>query len=222
MCGRYTLIQGEHAADRFGFVDFHETRIQPRFNIAPSQVVLTVIECDGKRLLVPMLWGFRPAWLTPGRIPPQINARAESLVEKPLWRGTLRRNRCLILADGFYEWRTLPGQKTKQPIHIRLAQGDLFAFAGLYAEDADGNPTCAIVTTSAEGHDLMGAIHSRMPVILDADDEALWLDPEVDRPADVLGCLRACPAERMEAFPVSALVSNVRNDGPELVERVDA
>lgn len=216
MCGRYTLVKPESAADRFGFVDFHDTRIQPRFNIAPSQTVFTVVERQGKRELAPMRWGYQPAWLPPGRIPPPINARAETLVEKPLWRGALRRNRCLILADGYYEWQSVPGQKAKQPIYIRLKGGALFAFAGLHAEDADGAPTCAIVTTEANA--LLAPVHHRMPAILEPDDEALWLDAEVDEPVPLRGCLQPYADEAMEAYSVAELVNNVRHEGPALVE----
>lgn len=216
MCGRYTLVKPESAADRFGFVDFHDVRIQPRFNIAPSQTVLTVVERQGRRELAPMRWGFQPAWLPPGRLAPPINARAETLLEKPLWRGALRRSRCLVLADGYYEWQAVPGQRAKQAVYSRLRGWPLFAFAGLHAEDAGGAPTCAIVTTQANA--LLAPVHQRMPAILEPDAEALWLDEAVDEPGPLLGCLHPYADEAMEAYPVAELVNHVRNDGPELVQ----
>src|SRR5919202_112939 len=209
MCGRYTLVRGEHAQDRFGFVDFHERRIQPmswppRYNVAPQQLVPVIVQDrDGRRHLEVMRWGFVPDWARGrARIGPQINARAETLAEKPFFRGAIRYHRCLIPADGFYEWQARPGGK--QPIHIRLRQGDLFAFAGLYAPgDDDHEPTCAIVTTSA--NELMAPIHARMPAILAPEDEATWLDPEETRTIAALACIESYPADQMEAYQVAPL-----------------
>jgi putative SOS response-associated peptidase YedK len=109
-----------------------------------------------------------------------------------------------------------PGQKAKRPVYIRLEGGGLFAFAGLYAQDPDGTPTCAIITTTA--NELMAPIHARMPVILDRDDDALWLDPTVRDSLVLVPALRPYPAEAMAAYPVGTLVNNVRNEGPILVE----
>ena len=216
MCGRYTLVKPETAADRFGFVDFHDTRITPRFNIAPSQLVLTVVGQDERTAGQVMRWGYQPAWMTAPKLPPPINAKAETLLEKPMWHGALARARCLIPADGYYEWRAIPGQKAKQPMYIRLKGGGLFAFAGLYAQDSDGTPTCAIITTTANA--LMAPIHHRMPVILDRTDEALWLDPAVRDPLALVPVLRPYPPEVMAAYPVGTLVNNVRNEGAALIE----
>ena len=219
MCGRYTLIHGETAQQRFSFHDWHERVITPRFNIAPGQAIMAVQQDVDGRHGVPTLWGFHPSWMKAGKGPPPINAKAETLLERPMWKGALRRGRVLVPADGFYEWQATPGRKAKRPMHIRLRGGELFGLAALSATDLDGNPTCAIVTTGP--NELMRPIHDRMPVILDPEDEELWLDPDV--PADVaLGCLRAYPAERMEAYPVGPGVGNVRNDTPDLVEPLAA
>ena len=124
--------------------------------------------------------------------------------------------RCLIPADGFYEWTSATGSRPSQPLHIRLKGGGLFAFAGIYAGRRDGLDTYAIVTT--EPNELVAPIHNRMPVMLDPDDEALWLDGAVTDPAAVLGYLRPYLAQEMEAYPVGPLVSSAWNEGPELLQ----
>jgi putative SOS response-associated peptidase YedK len=133
-----------------------------------------------------------------------------------MWRGALARARCLIPADGFYEWRAIPDQKARQPVYIRLQGGGLFAFAGLYTHDQDGTSTCAIVTTTA--NELMAPIHARMPVILDPEVEGLWVDPGTTDPLAALACLLPYPSERMEAYPVTSLVNTPRNEGAALIE----
>ena len=216
MCGRYTLGDPESIAARYGFTDFHETKIEPRFNVAPSQVVPVIVGTDAGPALRAMRWGFHPAWMAEPKRPPPINARAEGLANGRLFRGALRRGRCAIPADGFYEWTPVPGQRSKRPIHIRLKGGGLFVFAGLATVAPDGAETCAIVTTGA--NELIAPIHNRMPVILDGEDEEVWLDPEADV-AVALACLQPYPPEQMELYPVSSLVSSVRNDGPALIGR---
>ena len=220
MCGRYAIVDGERIYLRWPHVDWHETRIQPRFNIAPQQLIPTVRMADGQARAEMMVWGYRPSWMRPGKLPPPINAKAESLVEKPMWRSALQRYRCLVPATGFYEWRSVAGQKTKQPMHIRLRDGTPFAFAGLWTLDADGVPTVAIVTTGA--NELMAGIHTRMPVILDPEDETTWLDPERRDPSELMALLQAYPAEAMEAYPVSQAVGNVRSEGPQLADPLDS
>jgi putative SOS response-associated peptidase YedK len=226
MCGRYTLTSPAELQQRFGFVDFHETRpppAVPRFNVAPSQTVPVVVETPRGRILRPMRWGFRPAWMreAPKR-PPPINARAETLLERPMFRGALTRGRCLIPADGFYEWAAVPGARTKRPIYFRLQDGGLFAFAGLYAirdDGPDAEATCVIITTAA--NELLAPFHDRMPVILEPEREAEWLDPSQTDPLSALSFLVAYPADQMVAYPVSSLVSAVGNDGPELIVPAD-
>ena len=218
MCGRYALTTPENLAEKFGFEPLVDTRIVPRFNIAPTQGVPVVIGQDARRFLVPMQWGFQPGWMKadPKR-PPPINARAESLLERPMFKGSVANRRCLIPADGFYEWMAVPGQKAKQPMYIRLKDGGLFGFAGLYTGHPDGDDTsCAIVTTAA--NDVLAPIHHRMPVILDHDAEGEWLDASNTDAVAALAALRPIPADRMVAYPVSRLVSSARNEGPELIE----
>jgi putative SOS response-associated peptidase YedK len=166
-----------------------------------------------------MHWGFRPAWRKDaGKQPPPINARAETLLERPMFRSSVARHRCLIPADGFYEWQALPGSSRKQPYYMQLLDAELFALAGIYTETQSGDErtrNCAIITTSPNV--LMAPIHNRMPVILSREAEAAWLDPELTLAEAVLGYLKPYPADQMRAYPVSSLVSSVRNDGPELI-----
>lgn len=137
-----------------------------------------------------------------------MNARAESLLERVMFRDAVASGRCLIPADGYFEWQAVPGQRRKQPRFIRLRGADLLAFAGLSAKRAGragASMTCAVITTAA--NDFVAKIHHRMPAILLTDDEAMWLSPTVSDPVRLLECLRPYPAERMEAFSVSHLVS---------------
>lgn len=216
MCGRYALGDPDSLAARFGIVALIQTRITPRFNIAPSQQVPVVVGGPEGRALKLMRWGFQPAWMKQPKGAPPINARAETLAERPMFREAVARGRCIIPSTGFYEWVAAPGEKAKRPMHLRLKGGGLFGFAGLWTAAPDGEPTCAIVTTAANA--LIEPLHTRMPVILDPEDEALWLDPDLTEAAAVLAYLQALPPERMELYPVGPLVSSARNDGPELIE----
>ena len=226
MCGRYTLTNPTQIPLRFeAEVDGDGDAIgDPAYNIAPTQSVAVVTERQGthQRVLTRMRWGFQPAWMKekePGK-PAPINARAETIAERPMFRGALARQRCLIPADGFYEWQEAAGQRAKQPYYIHLKDSSLFALAGIYTrgQDAAGElwASCAIVTT--EPNSLMTSIHNRMPVILPRDLEAAWLDSTLTDPAFALGCLRPYRADLMEAYPVSPMVSSARNNGAALLE----
>ena len=216
MCGRFVLAQVGILPERFGFVDFHDTRLPPpRFNIAPSQPLLTFAHGPERPTARLMLWGFRPHWLRDPKGPPPINARAESLADGRLFRGALRHGRCLIPADGYYEWVAAPGGRRKRPIHIRRKDCDLFAFAGLSTSDADEIENCAIVTTRA--NELIRRVHERMPVILGGDAERAWLDPATPVP-EALALLRPYPPEAMELYEVGPEVSSARSEGPDLIE----
>ena len=224
MCGRYTLTNPSQIEMRFDtFISGED--LQPDYNIAPTQAVPVIIERSEGRVLRRMRWGFQPTWATAnaGR-PAPINARAETLLERPLFRGAVARARCLIPADGFYEWERVAGRQTKQPMHIRREDRGVFAFAGLYTEGRDGQgvPTasCAIITTTPNA--LMIPIHDRMPAILDPAAEARWLDPALTDPLAVLECLQPCPADLLVAYPVSPRVSSPRADGPSLIEPLTA
>ena len=184
MCGRFILSKeiGEIIADEAYAMDFE--RIEPRYNIAPTQDIAVVLN-DGKRALTLARWGLIPSWAKDPAIGNRmINARAESLAEKPSFRVPLRRKRCLIFADGFYEWQTEPGRKRKQPFYLRLKSHKPFAFAGLWDrwQDPAGTPltSCTIITTGP--NDLIAPIHDRMPVILPRDARAVCLAPEEQPP----------------------------------------
>lgn len=192
--------------------------LQPRFNIAPTQPVAVVRFGPGARQLAWLKWGLVPSWARDASIGNRlINARAESVADKPAFRTAFRRRRCLVLADGFYEWRR-SGAK-KQPFFIRLRDDRPFAFAGLWEswEGADHSSleTCTILTTGP--NELMKPIHDRMPVILASDDYEHWLDPAVQEPEQLAPLLRPYPSDAMLALAVGTHVNNPRNDGPECI-----
>lgn len=223
MCGRYTqTATPEELVERFGLsLDDGEIEgLDARYNIAPSQPVPIVVAADGQRRLLMARWGFRPSWATRSSLAP-INARAETVATSRMFQQALKRARCLVPATGFYEWKAVPGQRRKQPYHLRLRGGGLFAFAGLYTPpgaDSGSPPTCTILTTVPNA--LVAEIHDRMPAILEPDEEARWLDPALRLPGAVLPCLRPLAAARLEAYPVSPLVSSPRNQGSQLIRRL--
>jgi len=224
MCGRFTLTTPDQLALRFDIAEDERDdaeRQNPAYNIAPSQDISVIVERSAERLLRVMSWGFHPSWASaaPSR-PAPINARAETLLERPLFRGAMARGRCIIPADGFYEWRSTPGRKTKQPVYIRRDDRALFGLAGLYSVGKDGKASCAIITT--EPNALVASIHDRMPVILDTAAEARWLDSTLTEPASVLDCLRPCTADLLVAYLVSSRVSSPRYDEPSLIEPLTA
>ncbi|MBI4531111.1 MAG: SOS response-associated peptidase [Candidatus Latescibacteria bacterium] len=216
MCGRYTLATD---ADRLRetFPDFSiQGELPLRYNIAPSQDVAVVANIAEKRVEF-FRWGLIPSWAKdPGIGDWMINARAESLAEKPSFRTAYRQRRCLILTDGFYEWYRQPGSQTKTPIYIRLRSGEPFAFAGLWDvwRSVEGPPvrSCTIITTVP--NELVGQIHNRMPVILKPETYEVWLDPSERSPDTLSGLLTPYPTEEMTAYPVSPLVNNPRTDTP--------
>ncbi len=188
------------------------------YNVAPTQEVATVRLHDGHRECVLLRWGMIPFWSKDGKNK-QINARAETVVEKPAFRNSLKKRRCLVLADGYYEWRT--EGKIKHPYYFHLRDDQPFAFAGLWDCWKGGDApleTCTIITT--EANELSRPIHDRMPVILPHAACALWLDPEVEDPAVLQDLLKPYPADAMTCDPVSPLVNNVRNNSPECIRRV--
>jgi putative SOS response-associated peptidase YedK len=213
MCGRYTLATpGAEVAGAFGLDAVPD--LPPRYNIAPTQPVAAVRAGAGGRELVLLRWGLVPSWAGDLSIGQRLlNARAETLTEKPAFRSAFARRRCLVPADGFYEWAAAAGKK--QPIHFRLRSGGVFALAGLWERwQPPGGAvveSCSIVTT--EANELVRPVHERMPAILDPALFEAWLDPGRDGKG-LLDWLRPLPAEKMAAVPVSRYVSNARNEGP--------
>jgi putative SOS response-associated peptidase YedK len=223
MCGRFTLtIDPDHLQEAFPWAVIPNV-LSPRYNIAPSQPV-AVIPNTGDKTLAMYKWGLIPSWSKDPSIGDRmINARAESLAEKPSFRNAYRRRRCLILADGFYEWKLSPGMKSKQPMYIRMKENRPFAFAGLWelwnAPDGTEIRSCTIITTQPNA--LLEPIHNRMPVILSAENYELWLAQEDKQPAQLNELLAPYPAEEMFAFPVSKMVNRPEYDSPDLIKPVD-
>jgi putative SOS response-associated peptidase YedK len=217
MCGRYSLAAPNPAQLRSRFPIGESIAIDPHYNIAPSQdVVAVTTDRDGAPRGELLRWGLVPSWSKDTRSGfKMINARAETLMERSAYRKPLERFRCLIPADGFYEWQPIPGEKRKQPFHITRADGALFAFAGLWSVWHRGEPeelrTCTIITTDA--NELMAPIHSRMPAILQPDDEAVWLGREASL-EELLELLHGLPDDQMALRAVGPAVNDVRNDGP--------
>jgi putative SOS response-associated peptidase YedK len=221
MCGRYTLGDPSPLMRRFGLEEFAETAITPRFNVAPTEQIPIVIQRPHGRELRMVKWGFQPPWMKSGKRPPPINARAESLEKSPLYKSSIAHWRCIIPADGFYEWEAVPGQKKKQPIYLRLKDGEIFGFAGLYSgrvDGVEGTGTAVIITTTP--NELIEPIHDRMPAMLRRELEEKWLAPELTDAQELLRILGPYPAEAMVAIPVSTAVNTAGIDGPELIEPV--
>ena len=226
MCGRYVLTTpGEVLAQIFDTEPPPEEVLEaivPRYNISPTQSVPIVRQpAAGARELAVVQWGLVPHWAKDPKIGNQlINARAETAAEKPSFRDALKRRRCLIPADGFYEWQELG--KGKQPWLLRMRGGKTFAFAGLWSAWKDprsGAPleTCAILTTTP--NELAASVHDRMPVILPPTTWNRWLD-DAAQGTPFTELLVSFPAEQMEAFPVSKRVNSPANEGPENIEPV--
>jgi putative SOS response-associated peptidase YedK len=247
MCGRYASSRKpEDLIEEFEVVDDRLDRpIEADYNVAPTKEVYAVMERKPsresedapQRQLRSLRWGLVPSWAKDPSIGSRmINARMETVAEKPAYKRAFAARRCLLPADGYFEWyatsqQTKAGKPRKQPFFIRPADGGVLAMAGLYEiwRDPTRDPdnaedparflwTCTVLTTQAE--DSLGHIHDRMPLMVEPDRWAAWLDPASSATADLLPLLVPAAPGRLEAYPVSTLVSNVRNNGPELVEPI--
>lgn len=247
MCGRYA--SSRRPEDLIEEFEVEEPRIaaplEPDYNVAPTKEVYAVLERPVRpprdqrdreqppqRQLRVLRWGLVPSWAKDPAIGNRmINARMETVAEKPAYKKAFAVRRCLLPADGYFEWypteqKTKAGKPRKQPFFIRPRDGGTLAMAGLYEIWRDptrdeGDPerfrwTCTVLTTEAE--DSVGHIHDRMPLMVEPDRWGRWLDPTISDPDDLLSLLVPAAPGRLEAFPVSTLVSNVRNNGPELLE----
>jgi putative SOS response-associated peptidase YedK len=220
MCGRFTLTLDEaELVARFD-LKASDAAHTPRFNIAPTQMAPVVLNESPDRLSVAQ-WGLIPSWAKDPTIGARmINARAETAQEKPSFRTAFKRRRCLVPADGFYEWRKTEGAKV--PLYIRLKTGEPFALAGLWEvwKPPEGDPVRTFTILTAEPNELLATIHNRMPVILPRENEQAWLDNTAG-PVELMAMLQPYSSELMEAYEVSKRVNSPRSDEPALIERVN-
>jgi putative SOS response-associated peptidase YedK len=219
MCGRYALtIDPGDLQVAFPEFTFPE-RGAPRFNIAPSQPILALPN-DGTSRADFFVWGLIPSWAKDPSIGNRmINARAETLAEKPAFRSAYKYHRCLIFSNGFFEWQAQPGIKSKVPHFIRLKSGAPFTFAGLWEhwQSTDGSEVRSATIITTEPNQLMATLHNRMPVILERNTYAQWLDPAPQSPNRLQDLLVPFPTEEMEAYPVSTFVNSPANDRAECI-----
>ena len=214
VCGRFTLISSVSELQlRFGFA-VESAESQPRYNIAPTQPVLTVVN-DGNRRGELMRWGLVPSWAKDVKIGSRmINAVSETAATKPAFRSAFRRRRCLVLADGFFEWRR--EGKRRVPLYFFQRSGEPMAFAGLWenwqAPEGEWIRSCTILTTAA--NTFIEPVHNRMPVILSVETEPLWLDPLTETPANLEPLLVPVPSDLLDVREVSPMVNSARSEGP--------
>lgn len=216
MCGRFTNTKpSKLKIAEVNAADLKETK--PRYNIAPGQDVLSIIQTSDEKHALHLYWGLIPSWSkeSSGGI---INARAETLQEKPSFRESFKRRRCLIPADGFFEWKK--EGKTKQPYYFRMKDESVFSFAGIWDTWKTGGKeivSCAIITTAP--NKLVSPVHNRMPVILHSTDFDAWLDGET-KESDLSDLLKPFPPEYMESYAVGTSVNNPSVDAPQLIEKL--
>jgi putative SOS response-associated peptidase YedK len=223
MCGRFTLtVDPGQLQEAFPWVDFPEN-IPRRYNIAPSQPV-GVVPNDGNNRLDFFNWGLIPFWAKDPKIGNRmINARSETIDEKPSFRGSFKYKRCLVLADGFYEWQKQPGSKSKIPYFIHMKDSGPFAFAGLWDtwQSKDGSEIKSFTIITTEPNDLLRDIHNRMPVILHPESYSAWIQEGESDSHLLKSFLKPYPGEKMEAYPVSRTVNSPQNDSPENIIPVE-
>ncbi len=222
MCGRFEIHAALEIIARVFAIALADIRIdyRPNYNAAPTNKVPVVVQ-DKTRRLVACRWGFIPSWSKEEKTAvAMINARAETVAEKPAFRQAFVKNRCIVVADGFYEWKK--SGTSRVPMHIRLRSKEPIALAGLYsARTSPGGETlctCTIIVTDA--NELVVPVHDRMPVILNPADYDRWLDPGFQDAAGLLLLLKPCPAEELEMHEVSMKVNSPRNNSPDLIEPV--
>jgi putative SOS response-associated peptidase YedK len=218
MCGRFTLTNPNLLAEHFKLDQ--KPLLEPRYNIAPTQQVAVIRSQDSGRFKLSMMrWGLIPHWSKDDKISYKlINARAETVAEKPTFRSAFKARRCLIPADGFYEWEH--NGKNKQPYYVRMKRRGLFAFAGLWeywtGPDGKVRESCCIITTDANS--LIQKIHDRMPAVIDPEQYALW-SGEMMSSTMLQQLLEPFEPEKMTAFPVSGMVNSPKNDIPDCIKK---
>jgi putative SOS response-associated peptidase YedK len=209
MCARYTLTSsGPEITSLFGLTDDLDREFEPRFNIAPSEPISVIRMTNGKRELAQLRWGLIPYWANNLQAGGFVNARAETVHEKPAFRDPFRRRRCLVPADGFYEWQHLG--KKKQPYYFRKFGGGVLAYAGVWdCWNSPDGPIETVALLTVPANDRVKPFHDRMPAILTEDHFSLWLDPREQQPDRLLPLLLPFPADRMESWPVSTRMNAV-------------
>jgi putative SOS response-associated peptidase YedK len=231
MCGRFVSASPPDEIARYFDAEVPETALEPSYNVAPTDDVYVVLGDGRTRRVAPMHWGLVPGWAKdPSIASRMINARADTLASK--FKANFQKRRCLVPADGFYEWKPIGGRKVKQPMYIHPPAGEHFAFAGLWAVWRDPNApaaeleagggrlrSCTIVT--GEPNDVVRPVHDRMPVILPREAWDTWLDPTNDDLAALGRLLVPAPSSVLAMHPVSTEVNSVRNGGPHLIDPVE-
>ena len=220
MCGRFEIHSTLEIIARVFGIDSITFDYQPSYNIAPSQDILLVVN-DGERRLMQSRWGFVPSWskeLTAGY--KMINARAESVAEKPSFREAFLHQRCLVVADGFYEWKK-EGTK-KRPFYIRLKSGKPIGFAGLYNvwKSPEGERICTSTIITTDANEIVQPLHDRMPVIASPDAYDLWLDPDVHDKSLLQNILKPYPSAELDVYEVTPKVNSPKNNAPENIQKV--
>ncbi|MED4256636.1 SOS response-associated peptidase [Priestia megaterium] len=223
MCGRFSLATDIYVLqEQFNFEFNDKVTINPRFNVAPSQQILTIGSNGGKRIGSTMKWGLVPSWSNDSKIGyKMINARAEGIDQKPSFKTPFKSKRCLIVSDGFYEWKK--EGKNKQPFRFVMEDGRPFAFAGLWDEwDKNGEPlySCTIITTTP--NEITQEVHNRMPVILEEDSYDLWMDPKMNNTEYLKSLLIPFPAKKMKSYPISTIVNSPKNDVAECLAPINS
>jgi len=224
MCGRFTQERSDRELAEIFEAEQLGDDPGGRFNIAPTDPATVVVQRDDRRALTTYRWGLVPHWSTDGSGAARlINARAETVATSSTFRDSLLRRRCLVPADGFYEWQRL--ERRRQPYFIHRPGSEPLAFAGLWSgwrdpATNDVRRTFTIVTTAA--NERLGALHDRMPVILPPDAWTTWLDPTLNDTSELMALLQLAPEDSLELFPVVPLVNSVRNQGPKLIARLES
>ena len=220
MCGRFVRITPVSVLAVKFKTEKVFSNLAPSYNIAPTQEVV-IINDEGVRQLIQCKWGFIPSWTKDPSIGyMMINARSETVARKPAFRSAFKKKRCLVIADGFYEWRA-EGKK-KFPMYIRLKSGECFAFAGLYNlwTSPDGKQTCTCTIITTEANEAIKPIHDRMPVILPRDKEDIWINPTLDDKEELLAVLKPYTSEEMEAYQVSTQVNTPYHNMPSNIQPI--
>jgi putative SOS response-associated peptidase YedK len=219
MCGRFTLHSPEsRIREAFDLENTEPLGLHPRYNIAPSQDIPIIRDTDASREMVLAQWGLVPHWSKESKTKySTINARIESVAEKPAYRTPFRQQRCLIPADGFYEWKMVNGKKI--PHHIRMRDGDVFAFAGLWDRwegEGESLESCSIIVMPS--NEVMKPLHERMPVIIAPAHYDLWLDARVTGKAEIMWHLHSTPSSQLMFYPISPWVNSPRHDDERCIQ----